>query len=778
MKNRAPLINLMEFKMKQTPHSYLTRSSMLTIMVVSGLIGSLVVASTLSANAQSRNYHGGLNLLSNKAAGNLAIMDGTKGHKMNGFGRLFPLRTSNSPTAGSVAPQVSSVVDLRALGHKMVEPTHWQGHPERKSHVPSGYIFLGQFIDHDITLDTMSSLDKPVREGEISNRRSPDLDLDNVYGAGPDATPYLYNLPYLRVGKRIKGVKSSAHRHDLLRTAKNGTPGPTGGGSVAIIGDPRNDENFTVSQIQAAFIAYHNSIVNRLVESEYGARRSEFCGRKKKSCSTTEKLASKLSSNAKKQLFEKARDHVIHYYHRIISEDFLPRLIGADRADTIKTNGRIFYYPNGFVRKDGRMEKPYIPFEFSVAAYRYGHAMVHQNYRLRKNPKSKTPLFHGGKKNSANAVYGFSPITARLAIDWNYFFPIDTTLPKGFNFANKLTNLLPEHLHHLGRVGVTGSGEPSLAARNLNRGRVFRLPSGQSLARLILPELASRGVLKSWQVPNPKDWEKLVIKPDNLTIASLGRVETPLWYYVLQEAATFKRADEASLTEASGNKTLLSDHLPNSFKKLPDFVASESATKESAPAKSATPANKAPKESSLRKIGQKITADTAEDTFNSFLGGEQPTSKKPAATKPPAPKKPVAYQPKAPTTQPTAPVAKGPINGKGPTRMNLRNVGGDTLGPVGGTLVGEVLFGLLEHYRESTGKGLDYVPALKATQTRNNQLPQRGNRYRFGNLTATRDLGVRYQMRNLIYDAGLAAPITVRGSKTRKKNRGKRKNRR
>ncbi len=756
--------------MTKIPRSFLSRASAVTLMLAAGLTGCFLSASTLSATAGARNYHGGLNLITSKEAGNLAIMDGTKGYKMKGFGRLFPLRTSSGGVPGSVPSQPSSIVDLRALGHKMVEPASWRGRPERKSHVPSGYIFLGQFIDHDITLDTMSSLDKPVHDGEISNRRSPDLDLDNVYGAGPDATPYLYNLPYLRVGKTIKGVHSGTPRHDLLRTAKSSRPGPNGGGAVALIGDPRNDENFTVSQIQAAFIAFHNSIVNRLVEKEYGARRGEICAKQRKSCITTEQLADKLSAEAKTSIFKTARDHVIHYYHRIISEDFLPRLIGTDRADAIRDNGRVFYFPKGFLRRDGSLEQPWIPFEFSVAAYRYGHAMVHQNYRLRKNPASKIPLFAPGKKNGEGAVHGFSPITAKTAIDWNFFFPIDTSLPKGFNFANKLTSLLPEHLHHLDRVGVTGSDEPSLAARNLNRGRIFHLPSGQSLARVILPELAKRGLLKSWQVQTPDDWEKLVIAPDALTVASLGQVETPLWYYVLQEAAAFKRADESNLTESTGDNNLVSDRLPNRFEKLPDQVAALPVSDNNRVARISPPGTKpaalAMKENNITQV-----ADNPEDTFNSYLGGEPPAKRKGTYTPPRSPDRPATYRPR-PVKRP-APVKNTPVRYKVPTRLLLSNTGGDTLGPVGGTIVGEVLYGLLEHYRENTGKGLDYTPVLKAKPTRNNALPRRRPGSSPGELTATTDLGIRYQMRNLIYDAGLAAPLTVSATKNKRKARKK-----
>ncbi len=800
--DKYPAPRSTEFSMKKTNRSLYARSSRATLMVACGLAGSFALTLTSPVNAQSsnyqsRNYHGGLKLLTDKDAGNLAIMDGTKGHKMKGFGRLFPLRTSNYAPKGSVAPQASSKTDLGALGLKMVEPVSWQGKEERKSHVPSGYIFLGQFIDHDITLDTMSSLDSQVREDRLHNRRSPDLDLDNVYGAGPDATPYLYNLPYLRVGKQIKNVHSRVRRHDLLRTQASGKSGPNGGGAVALIGDPRNDENFTVSQIQAAFIAFHNSIVNRLAERDYASRRREFCGSKAKTCSTSEKLVARLPGSAKKELFEKARDHVIHYYHRIISEDFLPRLIGADRSADIKKNGRIFYFPKGFVRRDGSLDSPYIPFEFSVAAYRYGHAMVHQNYRLRQNPNSKTPLFSPGKANGNGAVHGFTPIKANTIIDWNYFFPIDTKLPKGFNFANKLAPFLPVHLHHLDKVGITGAAHPSLSERNLIRGRSFRLPSGQSLARVILPELAKRDILKTWGVSNAANWSSLVIAPDAQTSNVLANAETPLWYYILQEAASFKRIDVASLTESSSVngivQTVGTDKLPNKFQKLPGFVTASAAKTTKTPLRIGRRVESASKPVFKPEMRNRmIIAQKSEDTFNRYLGGGDPQIEQPStparqpATQPARPTQPT--YPKAPTrTAPYKPIAaptpvqdpKKPLGGgrKSPTRLDLRNVGGDTLGPVGGTVVGEVLFGLIEHYRENTGKGLDYVPQLKAIEIRNNDLIALRNGLPLRNdLTATTDQGVRYQMRNLLFDAGLALPVTLKSSK--RKKRRTRKNRR
>lgn len=60
------------------------------------------------------------------------------------------------------------------------------------SDIPAGYTYFGQFIDHDITFDPASSLMRKNDPNGLFNFRTPRLDLDNVYGAGPDDQPYLY----------------------------------------------------------------------------------------------------------------------------------------------------------------------------------------------------------------------------------------------------------------------------------------------------------------------------------------------------------------------------------------------------------------------------------------------------------------------------------------------------------------------------------------------------------------------------------------------------------
>ena len=53
------------------------------------------------------------------------------------------------------------------------------------SRIPAGYTYFGQFIDHDITFDPTSSLQRRNDPNGLINFRTPRLDLDNIYGRGP-----------------------------------------------------------------------------------------------------------------------------------------------------------------------------------------------------------------------------------------------------------------------------------------------------------------------------------------------------------------------------------------------------------------------------------------------------------------------------------------------------------------------------------------------------------------------------------------------------------------
>ena len=166
---------------------------------------------------------------------------------------------------------------------------------EENLYVPAGYTYLGQFIDHDLTLDITSELD-PKSKTKPTNLRTPRFDLDCLYGDGPKANPFMYSNRQTAEENGVallyggKGPGSDLNTPwDLLRSA-NGR---------AIIGDPRNDENSIVCQIQLAFVKFHNQVAADL------ARTQHLSGKK---------------------LFEKARDEVRWAYQKILIEDFLALL--------------------------------------------------------------------------------------------------------------------------------------------------------------------------------------------------------------------------------------------------------------------------------------------------------------------------------------------------------------------------------------------------------------------------------------------------------------------
>ena len=169
------------------------------------------------------------------------------------FGRMFPHLMPNYTD-----PHI--LIEVGKAGGNMEAPND----QDRTASVPVGMVFFGQFVDHDITLDASTTFDSVVdNPGEIANVRTPTLDLDCIYGLGPEAQPYLFVQ-----GGAFGGVKlltgadnpgqNGENEHDLLRSPND----------CAIIGDPRNDENRVISQIQLAMIRFHNHVSDTINAEE------------------------------------------------------------------------------------------------------------------------------------------------------------------------------------------------------------------------------------------------------------------------------------------------------------------------------------------------------------------------------------------------------------------------------------------------------------------------------------------------------------------------------
>jgi len=388
------------------------------------------------------------------------------------FGRLFPV--GDGKTADNehdkLRPHPSPRYDLDRLG-KAGGPLKSTGRAD--SHAPAGMTFLGQFIDHDITLDVTTSLTANANINTLQNGRSPALDLDNIYGQGPEAQPYLYvsekNNDFsgikLLTGADIPNA-SELQQNDLLRSLHG----------RAIIGDPRNDENGIISQLQLAIIRFHNSVVDELS--------TQYSGHK---------------------LFEEARKLTTWHYQWVVIHDFLKKMCGNAVVNEILGGGRQFYTP-----KHG---DPFIPVEFSVAAYRFGHSMIPQKIQIQKN-ESALELF------GTLLGRGFEPLSdLKGVVDWLEL--VDSSAGRNVQKAEKLDTKMATDLLKLPFIPPTS--EQSLATRNLLRGQSFLLPSGEKIA-----EAMNRSAS---EIDTVNQQAKTIAGPD--IDLSTG---TPLWFYLLTEA--------------------------------------------------------------------------------------------------------------------------------------------------------------------------------------------------------------------------------------------------
>src|SRR5438093_12340152 len=146
------------------------------------------------------------------------------------FGRMF--RSLRSAKFG--ATDQENIANLKKLGDAMsssFDPPK-DGKDDEESGIPALYTYLGQFIDHDITFDPASSLQKQNDPDALTDYRTPAFDLDNVYGRGPDDQPYMYNGQAFLLGDPLQGGGDPGAT-DLARAPNGRAP----------LGDPRHDAN-------------------------------------------------------------------------------------------------------------------------------------------------------------------------------------------------------------------------------------------------------------------------------------------------------------------------------------------------------------------------------------------------------------------------------------------------------------------------------------------------------------------------------------------------------
>lgn len=401
------------------------------------------------------------------------------------FGFLFPELQKNPAHQLLAAP--ATVANLIHLAGTMREAGHLN--PSLDSDIPSAYNYFAQFLDHDISLEQgtqrvrLLDLDlAPLPKKEIlalENSRSVTFDLDSVYGPAYDHHGQPYVVP--RNGARMvveQAVTLPPHNSrpgtDLPREANKP--------HLARIGDQRNDSHLIISQMHLAFLRAHNAILDRYPSNTY----------------------------------EQVQTILRQHYQWIVVNDFLNRVVDPTILREVLAGTRNVYPP---------AHELFMPLEFSVAAYRFGHSMI-------RNVYDYNAMFRAARLYQLLLMPGllkdYHHIPDGWTIQWSKF------LQGGTNVARKIKTCLVEPLASL--PGAPDA-QPifSLAVRDLLRGYVLRLPTGQAVAQALgLPVMTATEIEDVGAAVSPE--QKRVLQDPTTNFSK----RTPLWFYVLAESHHFQ----------------------------------------------------------------------------------------------------------------------------------------------------------------------------------------------------------------------------------------------
>jgi hypothetical protein len=449
----------------------------------------------------------------------------TKSPQFQGrFGRLF----RSLPSAKYGKDDNDSRNNLMNLGTLMTSDfdSPKDAPDAEESGIPALYTYFSQFIDHDITFDPMSSLMKHSDPAALTDFRTPTLDLDNVYGRGPDDQPYMYDGRQFLLGDPIKGGVDQNAR-DLPRDNRDNKDGRR-----ALIGDPRNDENTIVSQLQGLFLRFHNRTVRDHPEIDPQTD------------------------------FDKIQQLVRFHYQYVVLNDFLPRIVHSSVLKDLKNDDG--YFDRNKLKFFHWKNEPFMPVEFSVAAYRLGHSMIRPGYRLNDNvllPIFPIPPAIDPPTGIPEGLTGFRPMIPAWGIDWGRFIdldirsygtdpgnnPPDAPTKKRLQFAYRIDTSVVTPLSVLPAVVATNPS--SLPQRNLIRSFELCLPNGQDVAQAMhIKPLDDKDIVIGKAVDQPEQGD---VKGTIATIPALSvfKGNCPLWTYILAEAAKNQETVKIPVTE-------------------------------------------------------------------------------------------------------------------------------------------------------------------------------------------------------------------------------------
>lgn len=369
--------------------------------------------------------------------------------------------------------------------------------------IPAGYVYLGQFIAHDVSrLVSPGQMFVPALE--LIQERSSALDLDSVYGGEHVSVRIDASTGKMKLGRAIDADTGQwTSENDLPRT-RCGT---------ALIGDDRNDENLLVAQLHVLFLKLHNHFVEHIRRDKAGLSVQE--------------------------LFEQARLQTILHYQEIVLFDFLETVIDP------RVWRRVIAGNTGSLWDPVPVEYARIPVEFSAAAFRFGHSMVRAEYAL--NPGRAASLLDLFTMTGDGGFGGLHGLPDSHIVDWRFFFS-DRRWDGPHQFPNPGLLIDPA-------VPVRLPNGTSLAIKNLHTGNRSLLPDAQSIVQYIerhhsalaceigLRALTERELSPIFGIPaQDADQFDFFSLLELVGYCGFDR-KTPLWYYILAEALALNRGE-------------------------------------------------------------------------------------------------------------------------------------------------------------------------------------------------------------------------------------------
>ena len=488
----------------------------------------------------------------------------------------------NIGAGGQLLESQATVDALDALATAMIDEKRApENANDKRETVSPVYTYWAQFIDHELTARTdrttsvsditvqskdLKPVSREVVERDLLNRRTPALELDSVYG---DGLPGRHGIKSrlarghnaelarkLRDGAKMRVGTNTVLQLDpdpeapeaKLRGAIPGNPNdlqrdlPRIGPLIelgvlkeddftpevrkknflqrAFIADPRNDENLIVAQFHLAMLRFHNAVVDWLQHRE---KRFDPPGRS--------------------DLFEDAQRIVRWTFQWLVVNDFMKTLLDDEQVKKVREGRAKDYFETA-----GDHKEPYMPVEFSVACYRFGHSMIRDAYDFNRNfgrllddadsdgflaRRATLDLLFIFTGKSENPFLGAPTLPHNWIIEWQRF---DGTAKR----SERTARLIDTHLDSLlGKLLNEGDPEAKteeqkrisalqkqLAKRNLRRGYHLSLPTGQALATALdIKPLTPAEILDGCT-----DKVKDVLQKYDFD------QHTPLWFYTLKEA--------------------------------------------------------------------------------------------------------------------------------------------------------------------------------------------------------------------------------------------------